>query len=147
MTLRVRNVTTTGFQVVQSEPSANDGSHLQNDTAYLAAEPGSYTLPDGSRMHVLNHNTTSFANRLISTTWDTVFFPSAFNGTPAVVAQIQTMANEANTLPGSSSVPFMDVGIQTVGTTSMQVTLERGESTAGSVTSLERIGIVALEDH
>ena len=147
MTLRVRNVTTTGFQVVQTEPSANDGLHLQNDTAYLAVEPGNHVLPDGSRIVALNHSTTSFANRLLSTTWDTVSFPTVFPGTPAVVAQIQTMANESSNPPSTSSVPFMDVGIQNVGATNLQVTLERAESTNGTVSFAETIGIVAIENN
>ena len=70
MTLRVRNVTTTGFEVVSTEPNANDGLHLQNDTAYIAIEPGNHVLPDGSRIMVIEHSTASFATRLISTTWD-----------------------------------------------------------------------------
>lgn len=147
MTLRVRNVTTTGFEVVLTEPNANDGPHLQNQTAYLAIEPGNHVLPDGSRIIALEHSTTSFANQLISTTWDSVSFPSTFPGSPAVVAQIQTMANESGTPPSTSSNPFLDVGIQNVGTSSMQVTLERAESTAGSITLAERIGIVAIENN
>lgn len=145
MSLRIRNVTTTGFEVIQTEPSANDGLHLQNDTAYLAAEVGSHVLPDGSRFTVRTHATTSFATRLISTTWDTLAFPAAFNATPAIVAQIQTMANEANALPGNPSVPFMDVGVRNVNTATMQVTLERAESPAGAVNVAETIGIIAVE--
>lgn len=144
-TLRVRNVTTTGFELLQVEPGANDGPHLAMPTAYIAIEPGNHLLPDGSRITALEHSTTSFANRLISTTWDTVFFPTAFAGTPAVIAQIQTIANESLAPPSTSSAPFMDVGLRNVGSTSLQVTLERAESTAGSVTVAERIGIIAID--
>ena len=145
-TLRVRNVTTTGFEVVQTEPTANDGPHVAMNTAYVAVEPGVHTLPDGSRIAVIEHSTTTFANRFISTSFDTVFYGTAFSGTPVVIAQIQTMANESQSPPSNESVPFMDVGIQNVGTSQMQVTLERAESTAGSVSSNERIGLVVFED-
>lgn len=145
-TVRIRNVTTTGFEILQVEPSANDGPHVAMPTAYLGIEVGNHLLPDGSRITVLERSTTSFANRFISTTWDTVAFPSAFAGAPAVVAQIQTMTNESQSPPGTSSAPFMDVGIQNVNAGSMQVTLERAESTAGSVTVSERIGIVAVQN-
>ncbi len=144
-TVRIRNVTSTGFEILQVEPNANDGPHIAMSTAYLAIEAGNHLLPDGSRITVLEQSTTSFANRFISTTWDTVAFPSAFTGAPAVVAQIQTMANESQSPPGNASVPFMDVGIRNVNAGSMQVTLERAESSAGSVTVSERIGIVAIE--
>jgi hypothetical protein len=145
-TIRIRNVTTTGFQIVQVEPNINDGPHAQMDTSYIAVEPGNHQLPDGSRLIAINHSTTSFANRFISTTWDTVGFPAAFPATPVIVAQIQTMANEAQTPPATSSFPFMDVGIRNVSTTSFQVTLERAESTAGTVNVNERIGIIAINN-
>ncbi len=147
MTLRIRNVTTTGFEVVQTEPNANDGLHLQNTTAYIAIEPGNHILPNGNRVIALEHSTTSFANRLISTTWDTVVFPSAFPTAPAIVAQIQTTANETGNPPTTSAIPFMDVGIRNATTGSVQVTLERAESVAGTVVTQERIGIIAIEDN
>ncbi|MBT8423279.1 MAG: hypothetical protein KJP03_09195 [Gammaproteobacteria bacterium] len=145
-TLRIRNVTTTGFQILQVEPNANDGPHVAMPTAYLAIEPGNHVLPGGARIVALERSTTSFANRFISTSWDTVAFPATFAGTPAVVAQIQTMANESQSPPTTSSVPFMDVGVRNVNAGSMQMTLERAESVAGSVTVSERVGIVAIEN-
>lgn len=145
-TLRIRNVTAFGFEVVQTEPNANDGPHVAMPTAYLAIEPGDHTLPDGSRILAFEHSTTSFANRFISTTWDTVSFPSAFGSAPAMLASIQTMNNESQTPPGTSSVPFMDVGLQNVSSLAFQVTLERAESTAGSVTTAERIALLAIDN-
>ena len=145
-TVRIRNVTATGFEVVQTEPPANDGPHVAMNTAYLAIEPGDHQLPDGTRIAAIEHTTTSFANRLVSTTWDGVFFPSAFSAAPVVLGSIQTTSNESGTPPATSSNPFMDVGIRNVTPTSLQVTLERAESTAGSVTIPERIGILAIDN-
>ncbi len=145
-TLRIRNVTTTGFQIVQTEPSANDGQHVAMPTAYLAIEPGDHTLPDGSRVLAFEHSTTSFANRLLATAWDTVTFPLPFSATPAMLASIQTVNNESGTPPNSPSAPFMDVGLQNVSTGFFQVTLERAESVAGSVTIPERIGLLAIDN-
>jgi len=81
---------------------------LGSDPVFV--EPGNHVLPDGSRIMVLEHSTTSFANRLISTIWGLVRFPSIFPGTPAIVAQMQTMANESGNPPATSSIPFMDDG-------------------------------------
>ena len=145
-TVRVRNVTTTGFEALQVEPNGNDGPHVAMNTAYLAIEPGSHVLPDGTRLVSLDYTTTSFANRFISTTWDNVAFPIAFPATPAVLASIQTVANESGNPPATSSIPFMDVGIRNVSTTGLQSTLERAESTAGTVTVGERIAILAIEN-
>lgn len=145
-TLRIRNVTPTGFQIVQTEPSANDGPHVAMPTAYLAIEPGDHRLPGGARILALEHSTTSFANRLLTTTWDTVTFPLPFGATPAMLASIQTTNNETGAPPSTSSIPFMDVGLQNVSTGFFQVTLERAESTAGSVTTPERIGLLAIDN-
>ncbi len=144
-TVRIRNVTSTGFEALQVEPNANDGPHVAMPTAYLAIELGDHTFPDGTQVSAFTHSTTSFANRLISTSWDTVPYPSPFSSAPAVVAQIQTMANESGTPPSTSSIPFMDVGIRNLGTGTLQTTLERAESTAGSVTSQETIGFIAMD--
>lgn len=145
-TLRIRNVTTSGFEIVQTEPAANDGQHLAMPAAYLAIEPGDHVLPDGSRVLAFDYSTASFANRLLSTTWDPVVFPAPFAAAPAMLASIQTLSNESGTPPNTSSAPFMDVGLRSVTAGSFQVTLERAESTAGSVTSPERIAILAIDN-
>lgn len=145
-TLRIRNVSPSGFQVVQVEPTANDGQHVAMPTAYLAIEPGSHVLPDGSRILAFAHSTTSFANRFLTTTWDPLVFPSPFSAVPVMLSSIQTTNNESGTPPTSASVPFMDVGLRNVTPSSFQVTLERAESTAGSVTTPERIAILAIDN-
>jgi hypothetical protein len=145
-TLRIRNITPSGFQVVQVEPTANDGPHAAMPTAYLAIQPGDHVLPDGSRILAFEHSTTSFANRFLTTTWDPLVFPSPFGAVPAMLGSIQTTNNESGTPPTSSSVPFMDVGLRNVTPSSFQVTLERAESTAGSVTIPERIAILAIDN-
>lgn len=144
-TIRVRNVTTTGFELLQVEPSANDGPHVSMTTAYLAIEPGNHVLPDGSRIIALERTTAAFVNRLVGVSWDLLAFPTAFTSAPAAVVQIQTMASEGQTPPGSPSAPFMDVGMRNLGPASVEITLERGESTAGTVLP-ERVGIVAIDN-
>ena len=145
-TIRVRNVTTTGFEALQVEPNANDGLHVAMNTAYLAIEPGNHLLPDGSRIAALEVTTSVFVSPFLGVSWQGVAFPAPFSATPAVVTQIQTMANETGTPPSSSSIPFLDVAVQNLGAASLQVALERAESTAGAVTSSERIGIVAIDN-
>jgi len=146
-TLRIRSVTTTGFEVIATEPPANDGPHIAMNTAYLAIEPGVHLLPGGSPILSLERSTTTFATRLISQNWDTVVFPVAFSTTPAVLGSTQTVANETGTPPTTPSTPFMDVGIRNVGTTGLQVTLERAESAAGTVTAPERIALLAIDNN
>ena len=143
-TIRIRNVSTAGFEILQVEPSGNDGPHVAMNTAYLAIEPGNHVLPDGNRLIVLDHSTSNFVSQGLGSTWDTVFFPSSFAGTPAIVAQIQTMDNESQSPPNNQSVPFLEVALRNVGSSQFQVALERAESTNGSVNFQERIGVIAI---
>ena len=50
--VRIRNVTKTGFQVVQVEPAPENGTHSSMTIHYLAVEPGSHTLPNGAQLVV-----------------------------------------------------------------------------------------------
>lgn len=145
-TVRIRNISTSGFEVLQVEPTANDGPHVAMSTAYLAIEPGNHLLPDGSRITAIDVSTTASANRLLSVTWTGVSFPSVFGLSPAVLTQIQTLNNESLNPPGTSSAPFMDVSIQSLSTSFLQLTLERAESTAGTVAVAERVGVLAIDD-
>lgn len=144
--IRLRNVTTTGFQMLQVEPNANDGPHVQMDTAYLAVEPGSHRLSDGTRIQALAHSTSSFVSGLISTTWDSRSYPGGFSTAPAVVASIQTMANETGNPPSTSSIPWLGVALRNVGASSFQVSLERAESVSGNVSVPEIIGVIAVQN-
>ena len=47
---RIRNVTSTGFEVVQVEPANADGTQGAMTLHYLAVEPGEHELPDGTRI-------------------------------------------------------------------------------------------------
>jgi len=48
--LRINNVNTTGFDVVQVEPDGTDGEHIAMQIHYLAVTPGEHRLPDGTRL-------------------------------------------------------------------------------------------------
>jgi len=50
--VRIRNVTATGFEMVQVEPDNNDGPHESMLVAYMAIEPGTHEFPDGTRVEV-----------------------------------------------------------------------------------------------
>ncbi len=144
-TLRIRNVTSTGFEVVVTEASGTDGPHVAMPTAYLAIEPGVHEFPDGSRVAAIRRTTATTVSRFLGTSWDTVGLPSGFAGAPAVLASIQTTRSESANPPGTPSVPFLEAAVQNVSASSLQVALERAESTNGSVTSAEDIGILAVE--
>lgn len=144
-TLRVRNVSTTGFDVTITEASGTDGPHLEMQTAYLAVEPGTHTMPDGTRVAAILHTTSSFVSRSIGTTWDTIPLPSGFAGTPTVLATIQSVRNETGNPPVTPAIPFLEAAIQNVSAVSLQTALERAEATTGSVVTTEDIAILAID--
>jgi len=76
--LKFRNITTTGFEVVQVEPSGNDGPHVPMNIHYIAMEPGVGTLPDGTTVAAGIHTTSmkqAAPNVGVTTGGDTVAEP------------------------------------------------------------------------
>ena len=147
--LFITNVSTTGFQVAPVEPNANDGPHIAMNVAYVAVEPGTHTLPDGSLLEAGTINTTSVQHGVGvtgATAWTTVNFGSAFSAAPALVANIQSHNNESANPPGTSSRPFISVAVNNVNASSVDLAIERSESGSGSITLNETIGYIAVEN-
>lgn len=151
--IRVRNVTTTGFEVSQVEPDSLDGPHAAMTVHYMAIQPGSgvspwlFDLPDGQLLEVGTHTTQTVqhGSGVAGTEgWDTINFINSFTA-PAVLTAIQGMANETATPPVTTSVPWLTVAMQNVGASSFQVALERAEVATGSISSDETIAYVAIE--
>ncbi len=147
--IRIQNVTTTGFQVAQVEPQNLDGGHPAMTVHYMAIEPGLHTLPDGRLIEAGTHTTTSVqhgAGVPGAEAWDTVNFATTFPTTPSVLAGIQGMVNESNNPPSTTSIPWLVPAVRNVGTGSVQLALGRGEvNDGGTVASNETIGYVAIE--
>ena len=146
--LRIRNVTTTGFEVAPVEPPGVDGSHSSMTIDYIAIEPGVTTLPNGTVIAAGFHTTSSTSTGTGTTgpdTFDTVPFGVTLSAAPGVVANIQTTNNEDNAIPGEISEPFMSIGVLLSTTTAVQLTLDRSETTNfGTVTVDEVIGWIAF---
>ena len=146
--LRIRNVTTTGFEVAPVEPPGVDGSHSSMTIDYIAIEPGVTTLPNGTVIAAGFHTTSSTSTGTGTTgpdTFDTVPFGVTLSAAPGVVANIQTTNNEDNAIPGEISEPFMSIGARNSTTTTVQLTLDRSETTNfGTVTVDETIGWIAF---
>lgn len=85
-TVRVRNVTSTSFEVRIDEWEYLDEQHTIESLGYLVVEEGIHTLADGT---VLQAGSSQSDND-----WDSIDFTSAFNDTPLLFAQT-TSENEA----------------------------------------------------
>ncbi len=144
-TVRIRNVTTTGFEVGLVEPPGADGQTADMTVDYFAAETGVYTFPGAVRMVVGAYTTSTYQGRYnAGQGWDDVNFPTTFGSAPAVVAQVQTINSQPTLDAGDLGVPFFDVTIRNVRTVDMDVALERAETNTGTVVA-ETIGYIAME--
>ena len=145
--LRIKNVSTSGFEITITEPSEWDGPHINMTFAYLAIEPGVHQLPDGTLIEAGTLDTTTEqvgANFMTMGAWDSLTFSAAFASPPALLTQVQTMANEAGNPPGGTSQPFLTVATSAVTASGASIALERSENTTGTVAVNETIGYVAF---
>ncbi len=144
--LRIKNVTTTSFDVAAVEAPGEDGPHVVMNFHYMAMEAGVSLLPDGTQIAAGFHSTsTQQASGVVGvpTGWDIVNFGTSLGSFASVVASIQTMASEENIVPGTFSQPFLSVAMLAPGTSSVQMALERSEASPGIVDP-EVIGWIAF---
>jgi len=147
-TLRLRNVTSNGFQVVQAEPPGEDGPHVEMNTNYLAIVPGVYDFGGGLVVEAGYIDTTTTVRQQSPTGgFDSIEFTGPFEAAPALLVDVQTMRNEtaAEPPPVGPSTPWLTAHARNVGRDGAEVALERAEVDDGSVVSQnERIGYVAF---
>ena len=124
LTVRVRNVTTSGFEFQLDEWDYLDGAHGAETVSYLAVSRGVHTLADG---RLVEAGTTT-AKGSISTSSLSAPFATA----PVLLAQVVSA--------GSSE--GVTVRLRNVSTSSFQVRLQAQESTSGYGT--EALAFVAL---
>ena len=151
--IRVKNVTTTSFEMVQVEAQsvvetvANQGPHPSVNVHYIAIEAGDHTLEDGTRLLAGLHNTTTKQGKNVPNPrgFDTINFSPTFSSSPVVLGMVQDIANETSTLPGEASSPWLTQTIRNVGTNSFQMAIERAETSAGSIGTAEDIAYLAID--
>nr|CAA6807531.1 MAG: Unknown protein [uncultured Thiotrichaceae bacterium] len=150
-TIRIRSVTTSGFENTIVEPEDNDGPHLAMSSAYLAVEPGIHVLPDGTVIEAgfITTSSEQYGSAITGlSSWETVTLGYDFGSPPTIIAALQTMVNEVGEggdfPPAVSSAPWMTVAINGITGTQFDVALDRSESGAGSVLEDETIGYIAM---
>ena len=151
--VRIKNVSITSVDMVQVEAQSmveatvDQGPHPSVNVHYMVIEAGDHTLSDGTHIIAGLHSTTTKQGKHTTGTtgWDTVNFASAFTSAPSVLAMVQGIANETATLPGVASVPWLTSGVKSVTTTSIDLTLERAETSVGTISSNEDIAYLAID--
>ncbi len=146
--LRIKDVTTTGFTIYSVEPDGNDGPHARmTSVPYIAIEPGTHTLPDGTTLVAQSIQTQRFQSKLLAgSSWESVAL-GGFSTAPTVLAQIQTANNERVDLPVPSAVsqPWMSVAVRGVSAAGFELALERSETTTGTIVLDESIAYLAID--
>lgn len=142
---RISNVTASGFKIITAEPESEDGQHIAMGLNFLAIESGIYRLPDGQRLEACSIETTKAQQSIGTDEWETISFFSNFTETPAVLGQIQTMANEIGDVPQNPSIPWLTTAISDVTADETHLALERSETKSGSIDLPETIAYLAAE--
>ncbi|MEL6280234.1 MAG: hypothetical protein AAFR28_15325 [Pseudomonadota bacterium] len=145
--LRVFNITTTGFDVVVTEPPGEDGPHVAQQFDYIAMEPGVHLLPTGETVAagVLTTDLfVGFGGSGGTSGWDMASFGGALSGTPAVVAALQSFNSNPSAEPWNEPLsPFLSVAIGNVSSSGFAVAIDRVQSVSGTLAS-ETIGWIAF---
>ena len=150
--VRVRNISTTGFELVQVEAQSvvedaqNCGPHPSVEVHYLVIEKGEHTLK-GIRFLASTHTTKTFQGKKASgdAGWDSIDFDTSFSDVPALLAQVQTLENESSSLPGEASAPWLTTTIKDVDADGFSVALERAETSEENITTEETIAYLAMD--
>jgi len=127
VTIRVRNVTASGFEFQLDEWNYLDGSHGFETIGYLVFEAGDHTLDDGTRIQAgtvsVDHN------------FGSVSFPSAFAAAPAVLVQTSTRN-------GASAVTER---LKSIAAAGFEVRVQEEEGQDGDH-AVETVGWIAVEE-
>lgn len=124
--LRMRNISTTQFQIRIQEEENNDGIHLEEDVAWIAMETG--TQSEDIPFEV--------GSALVDDTFGQVNFSQSFSQSPNFIASVQSF-NENNPIA---------LRYQNLNTNNVQIKLEEEISMDPETThGPETIGFVALE--
>lgn len=147
-TIRITNVTTTGFDELALEPDNWDGRHISMVIHYIAVEPGRHVLPDGT---VIEAGRTDLSNVQFGTgftggsaSWLPVSFSQPLNGTPVVLHHLQTANSETRNVASESSRPHISSIVQNLSATGFQLAIDRSQANSGPFPSTETVGWIAF---
>lgn len=145
--VRVTNVTTTGFDELILEPDNWDGRHLAMVTQYIAVEPGRHVLPDGTVIEAGRRpvSATQFGSGFTGGTasWSNINFTSALPSTPMILHQLQTANSETRDVANQSSRPHITSISQGASVLGFDLAIDRSQANSGPFPSSEEIGWIA----
>jgi len=141
---RIRNITTSSFELTLAEPPSEDGPHIEMTISYLVVESGVWNLPDAQKIAAgfVDLTNVKYKN---GGSFMTVPLPAGFTS-PIVLAQLQGQANEQNNIPSQVSNPWITTTVRNVTASSFELALEGSECTlTGQLNLPERVGWMAID--
>ena len=147
-TIRITNVTTTGFDELGIEPDNFDGRHVTMTVRYIAIEPGRHVFLDGTIIEAgfTTTNAAQFGSGFSGgvSSWASVTFSAPLGGTPSVLHQVLTANSETNDPANAPPRPWVTSVARSVSSNGFQLALERSEANSGPFPSPETIGWIAF---
>jgi hypothetical protein len=144
--IRIRNVSTTGFEIAQIEPDGSDGALTATTVDYFVLEEGVHTLPSGAKIeagYIDTTSTVSHSSVSTNSVWETITYVESFND-PVVQAQIQSANNELGALVSS---PFITASIDNVTASSFSLSMDRAEVNSGVIDLEERLAYFIIDNN
>lgn len=152
--VRIRNVTTTGFEALPLEPSGEDGEHITMGAHYLAVEYGVHEFPDGTIMEVgntdlrleLQYGDKSGFAPITPKGYKSLTFNKPFAVRPNFFHSLQTLNSLDSNPPSQALVPFLTIAVQSgsLSTSGVNIALEASETALG-VIQTETVAYMAVE--
>jgi hypothetical protein len=142
--VRIRNISTTGFEMAVAYPDGAPGDNAGMDVHYVAMEPGVYSLAGANVIAGRVSTSSQQGKNVPGNSWTNISFGSAFSQAPTVLTSVQTTNNETPMDLTTPSRPWLQVAMRNVTSAGMDIALERGETSTGSVSSNEEIGYIAF---
>ena len=152
--IRIRNITTTGFEALPLEPSGEDGGHISMGAHYLAVEYGVHEFPDGTVMEVgstylqleLQYGSKSGFSPLTPKGYKSLVFAEPFTQRPNFFHSLQTLNSIDSNPPSQALIPFLTIAVESgsLSTSGVNVALEASETALGIIKN-ETIAYMAVE--
>lgn len=144
--IRVTNITTTGFDALVIEPDNFDGRHIPQNVHYIAMEPGRHALPGGTVIEA-GRTITSAVQRgpgvSGTSSFTAVSFSAPLSNAATVLPQLQTANSETRNVPTQSSRPHITALAVNASASGFQLALERSQAAIGTVQA-ETVGWIAF---
>ncbi|MCG7532359.1 hypothetical protein MHM98_13560 [Psychrobium sp. MM17-31] len=143
--VRIKNVTTTGFDVSTVSYRTNQNINSMN-LSYIAVEPGRHQFTDGREIEACVVSTRQFHDKTDGSSSErSISFTSAFQQAPTIVTKLQSVNNTTDRANDHYVAPWFTAPSRVTTASGTRITLERSEAITGTIRSTEVVGYIAID--